>query len=116
MISAALFVVAAASATALPPATVKLTPVVDLDARGAFEHVLNWRPDHVATIRSIWSNARYGCSQDVFAKSLKAKHRAEEGQCGGLVMTSLPAKRRISFKLDGIRYSMTVPQLGPSAT
>ena len=99
----------AIAVTGLIAAAASAVPIVDLDRPGVLEQVQRDHPAHRQRIAEILRVAGdFACHTEQFGRALQAAYDARDGRCESLLMTSLPPKRRLTFTLDGIRYSSIV--------
>ena len=96
----AIFSMAVAS---LPAAGASPAPVY-LDKPGALESLERENPEHFRRITDILRTAaEMPCHGEAFGRTVAA-FDARDAACSLLLMTSLPAKRRLSFVIDQTRY------------
>jgi hypothetical protein len=81
---------------------------VDLDRPGALDRVARENPRHYREILAVTQVAsNVSCSTPLGMMPVPAAAKGMD--CEGLtLMTSYPAKRRVSFEIDNIRYRMIV--------
>jgi hypothetical protein len=92
----------------LAPASALAFGVVNLDEPGALDAVKRDNPDHHRRVTGILAAAsEMQCRPDKVGR-LSVEYDAREAHCGVLVMTSYPAKRKLSFVLDTTAYRATV--------
>lgn len=92
----------------LAPVPVLAFGVVNLDEPGALEAVKRENPGHHRRLTGILAAAsEMRCQPDKVGR-LSVEYDAREAHCGVLVMTSYPAKRKLSFILDTTAYRATV--------
>ena len=81
----------------------------DLSQPGALDAIREQEPERFARIEGILRAAeRLPCTTPEFERAMKASHEAEAARCSVMLMTSYPAKRKLSFILDSTRYVATV--------
>ena len=79
-----------------------------LDRPGVLEAIEAANPDHHQRIVGILkASQEMPCTNDSLYRMV-AEYNARDAQCSRFLMTSLPAKRRLSFSLDGQSYIATV--------
>ena len=82
---------------------------VDLNVPGALDAIRDQDPRHYERIDGILRAAEgLPCHTPEFQRAMKAGHEAEAARCSVMLMTSYPAKRRLSFTLERVRYVATV--------
>ena len=82
--------------------------VISLDRPGVLESIAAENPHHHQRIVGILkASEEMPCRNDSLHR-LVTEYDAREARCSTLLMTSLPAKRRLSFTLDGQGYVATV--------
>ena len=98
----ALFSLSAGIATASPSLPVQL------DRPGVLDSIRADRPDHYYRIAGILRIAdTMPCHTPQFG-SRAVEYEARDARCGLALLTSYPAKRRLSFVLDEVAYVATV--------
>jgi hypothetical protein len=73
------------------------------------DSVQRLKPEHyrkIARIRDLASHVP--CTADSFRRNLYVRFDPRDGECMLNLMTSFPAKRRLSFTLDDLRYVTVV--------
>jgi hypothetical protein len=101
-------------ATTAPPPSMARDDDVDLDAPGALATLSRADPERYATVVNLLDDAaRIAPAQ---ARGLlHVRYAADDVELGMMLMTSLPAKRRLSFRLADVRYRATVSVVAPVA-
>jgi len=91
-----------ALALALPaPAALALGPV-DVTRPGALDAIREADPERARRIDSILRAAeRMPCTERRFERAMGVEHEAQAARCSVLLMTSHPARRRLTFTLGG---------------
>ena len=85
----------------------------DLSRPGALDAIREQHPERFARIEGILRAAeRLPCMTPEFERAMKTGHEAEAARCSVMLKTSYPAKRMVSFTLDGTRYVATVTMRG----
>jgi hypothetical protein len=98
----ALFSLTAGLAAAAPSVTVQL------DRPGVLDSIRAERPDHYYRIAGILRIAdTMPCHTPQFGHRA-VEYEARDARCGLALLTSYPAKRRLSFVLDEVAYVTTV--------
>lgn len=80
---------------------------IRLNSTDALESLRILKPDHYKKISQILAREKNGRPQ-ANEEKLKAGVRLPSVQRSVVVLTSLPAKQNLWFRLDGIRYEVTV--------
>jgi hypothetical protein len=92
---------------ALAPLGAQAAPI-SLDRPGVLEAIEAENPDHHQRLVGILRASReMPCTSDALYRMV-AHYDARDARCSKLLMTSLPAKRRLTFSLDGQAYIATV--------
>jgi hypothetical protein len=95
------------AAAALAPAGAS-ADVIYLDRPGVLEAIAAENPEHHQRLLGILkASQEMPCQRESFER-LKAEFDAREARCTTYLLTSLPAKRRLAFKLDDQKYQSTV--------
>jgi hypothetical protein len=82
--------------------------VISLDRPGALEAIEATNPDHHQRLVGILrASQEMPCASDHLYR-LVVDYDARDARCSKTLLTSLPAKRRLSFTLDGQAYVATV--------
>ena len=95
----------------LGPASVIASPVVDLDRPGAIEALERTSPDHATKVRLILERVARTPDAEV-PRWMRVTFDARDVDYAPIVLTSHPAKRRLSFVLDGTRYAAVIVLTG----
>ena len=77
---------------------------LDLTSPGALERLQQERPKHYAAVMEVLRVAQSVHCQEPALQTLKARYDVSKVDCQFLVMTSFPAKRRVSFEVEGAPY------------
>jgi hypothetical protein len=104
---AKLLTVAALALLSLAPAAVSAGPTVDLDRPGALEALAQANPAHHAKVTAILEGIARQRDADV-PRWMRVGFDARDVGYAPIVLTSHPAKRRLSFALDDTRYVAVV--------
>lgn len=110
--AAAASVAAAVFACASPPIVAAAT--IDLDVPDVRAELAVAHPPTSATIDAILADAARLPPAEA-ARTIRALHAADDVDVGALLLASYPAKRRVSFVLDGTGYRATVTVENASA-
>jgi hypothetical protein len=92
-------------------APVGAAPAIDLDRPGAFEALQRTNPDHAAKVRLILEGVARTPDSDV-PRWMRVAFDARDVSYIPVVLTSHPAKRRLSFVLDTTRYEAVIVLTG----
>jgi hypothetical protein len=96
------------AAASLAPLSASASPAISLDRPGALEAIEASNPDHHQRILGILHASReMPCSSDHLYR-MQVHYEARDAKCGKTILTSLPARRRLLFTLDGQAYVATV--------
>ena len=82
--------------------------VVQLDRPGVLDAIEEANPGHHARILGILKASQEMPCDARRLERAAISHEAREAKCSLLLMTSYPAKRRLTFKLDDVPYAATV--------
>jgi hypothetical protein len=93
------------------PAAVIAAPTIDLDQPGAFSILERTNPDHAVKVRLILEGVARNPNSDV-PKWMTVTFAARDVSYVPVVLTSHPAKRRLSFVLDDTRYVAVIVLTG----
>jgi hypothetical protein len=87
---------------------------VDLDAPGALESLSRDDPTRYATVVRVLDDASR-IAPAAARGLLHVRYHADDVELAQVLMTSFPAKRRLSFRLDEVTFRATVSVLAPVA-
>ncbi len=87
----------------LTPAPSTAGPTIDLDQPGVLQALEQANPAHYAKVRLILQGVARNPESDV-PRWMRVGFDARDVSYAPLVLTSHPAKRRLSFALDDTRY------------
>jgi hypothetical protein len=83
-------------------------PRIDLDRPGALNQLKQQHPQRYQAVSALLrASERLPCGASEI-KLLKTRFNVRDLECGMMVFTSYPARRHVSFQLDGNRYEATV--------
>jgi len=82
-------------------------PTIDLDRPGALEALAQGNPEHYAKVKVILEGIARQRDADV-PRWMRVGFDARDVGYAPIVLTSRPAKRRLSFALDDTRYVAVV--------
>ena len=95
------------AATGLAPLCASAT-VISLDRPGVLEAIAAENPDHHQRLVGILRASQEMPCQRESLQRLAVDHEVREARCSTTILTSLPSKRRLHFRLDGQAYVATV--------
>ena len=93
------------------PALGAAAPTIDLDRPGALQSLEQTNPDHAAKVRLILQGVSRNPNSDV-PRWMQTAFAAHDVSYVPVVLTSHPAKRRLSFVLDDTRYEAVIVLTG----
>ena len=77
---------------------------IQVDQPGVLDSIRTERPDHYRRITGILEAAeRMPCHTPHFGRAA-IEYQARQAHCGLMLLTSYPARRRLSFRLDDVPY------------
>jgi hypothetical protein len=83
-------------------------PRIDLDQPGALSQLRQEHPQRYQAVTAILRASEHAPCKINEIELLKTRFNIRDVECGMLLFTSYPAKRHVSFELDGIYYKATV--------
>ncbi len=81
---------------------------IDLDQPGAFDLLKEQHPQRYQAVIAVLRASEHAPCKTSEIELLKTRFNIRDVECGMLLFTSFPAKRHVSFELDGARYTATV--------
>lgn len=84
------------------------TPKVNLDQPGVLDELKAQHPQRYQRVSALLRASEHAPCLGHDLEVLKTQFNVKDFECGMLVLTSYPAKRRVSFELEGVDYSATV--------
>ena len=81
---------------------------IDLGRPGVLDQLKQERPAHYLAVTRILQVAEKTPCKDGELQILKVQYDVRDWKCNFLVLTSYPAKRHVSFDLEGTKYVATV--------
>ncbi|MGE5616341.1 MAG: hypothetical protein ACM3X5_05440 [Bacillota bacterium] len=81
---------------------------IDLGRPGVLERLREDRPAQYLAVTQILRVAEKTPCKEGELETLKVQYDVRDWKCSFLVLTSYPAKRHLSFALEGTRYVATV--------
>jgi len=83
-------------------------PRIDLDRPGALNQLKQEHPRRYQAVTALLRASEHAPCQAGEIELLKTRFDVRDLECGMMISTSYPAKRHVSFELDGTRYEATV--------
>lgn len=83
-------------------------PRVDLDRPGALNQLMQQHPQRYQAVSALLRASERAPCPGSEIELLKTRFNVRDLECGMMVFTSYPARRHVSFELDGIGYEATV--------
>ena len=81
---------------------------VDLDRPGVLNLLEQQHPQRYQAVIAVLRASEHAPCKAGEIELLKTQFNIKDLECGMLIFTSYPAKRHVSFELDGVNYSATV--------
>lgn len=83
-------------------------PRIDLDQPGALNLLEHQHPQRYQAVIAVLRASEHAPCKISEIQLLKTRFNVRDVECGMLLFTSYPAKRHVSFELDGTQYAATV--------
>jgi hypothetical protein len=83
-------------------------PKIDLDRPGALNQLKQQHPQRYQAVSGLLHAYERAPCQSGEIELLKTRFNVRDLECGMMVFTSYPARRHVSFELDGTSYEATV--------
>jgi hypothetical protein len=83
-------------------------PRIDLDRPGVLGELKDQHPQRYQAVIAVLRASEHAPCQGSELEVLKTRFNVRDLECGMLLFTSYPAKRHVSFELDGTNYAATV--------
>jgi hypothetical protein len=83
-------------------------PRVDLDRPGVLDELKQQHPQRYQGVSALLRASEHAPCQGSEMAVLKTRLNVKDLECGMMLFTSYPAKRHVSFELDGVSYAATV--------
>jgi hypothetical protein len=83
-------------------------PRVDLDQPGVLSQLQQEHPQRYQAVSALLRASEHAPCQGGEIEVLKTRFNVRDLECIMMVFTSYPAKRHVSFELDGVSYEATV--------
>ena len=81
---------------------------VDLDRPGVLDQLKQQHPQRYQAVSALLRASEHAPCQASELEVLKTRFSVRDLECGMILSTSYPAKRHVSFELDGTQYEATV--------
>jgi hypothetical protein len=83
-------------------------PGIDLDQPGVLDELKQQHPQRFQAVSALLRASEHPACQAGELELLKTRFNIKDFECGMILFTSYPAKRHVSFELDGVNYAATV--------
>jgi hypothetical protein len=83
-------------------------PRIDLDRPGVLDQLKQQHPKRYQGVSALLRASEHAPCQGSEIEVLKTRLNVKDLECGMMLFTSYPAKRHVSFELDGVNYEATV--------
>jgi hypothetical protein len=83
-------------------------PRIDLDRPGVLDELKQQHPQRYQAVSALLRASEHAPCQASEIEVLKTRFNVRDLECGMMLSTSYPAKRHVSFELDGTHYEATV--------
>jgi hypothetical protein len=83
-------------------------PKIDLDRPGVLDELKLQHPQRYQAVGALLHAFEHPACQGSEIELLKTRFNVKDLECGMMLFTSFPAKRHVSFELDGVNYAATV--------
>jgi hypothetical protein len=83
-------------------------PRIDLDRPGVLEDLKQQHPQRYQAVSALLRASEHPACQGSEIQLLKTRFNVRDVECGMMLLTSYPAKRHVSFELEGTNYAATV--------
>lgn len=83
-------------------------PRIDLDQPGVLDQLKQQHPQRYQGVSALLRASEHAPCQGGEMEVLKTRLNVKDLECGMMLFTSYPAKRHVSFELDGVSYEATV--------
>ena len=81
---------------------------VDLDRPGVLDQLKQQHPQRYQAVSALLRASEHAPCQANELEVLKTRFSVRDLECGMILSASYPAKRHVSFELDGTQYEATV--------
>ena len=81
---------------------------IDLDRPGVLDDLKLQHPQRYQAVSALLHASEHPACQGSDLELLKTRFNIKDIECGMMLFTSYPAKRHVSFELDGVNYAATV--------
>jgi hypothetical protein len=83
-------------------------PRIDLNRPGVLDELKLQHPQRYQAVSALLHASEHPACQSSELELLKTRFNIKDIECGMMLFTSYPAKRHVSFELDGVNYEATV--------
>jgi hypothetical protein len=83
-------------------------PRIDLDQPDALSQLKQQHPQRYQAVTAVLRASEHTPCEAGEIEVLKTRFNVRDLECGMMIYTSYPAKRHVSFELDGTQYAATV--------
>jgi hypothetical protein len=83
-------------------------PRIDLDRPGVLNQLKQQHPQRYQSVSALLRASERAPCRGSEIELLKTRFNIRDLECGMMVFTSYPARRHVSFELDGVSYEATV--------
>jgi hypothetical protein len=83
-------------------------PRIDLDRPGVLEELKLQHPQRYQAVSALLRASEHAACRGGELELLKTRFNIKDLECGMMLLTSYPAKRHVSFELEGFNYAATV--------
>jgi hypothetical protein len=84
------------------------SPRIDLDRPGVLDELKQQHPQRYQAVSALLRASEHAACKGGEIELLKTRFNIKDLECGMMLFTSYPAKRHVSFELDGVNYEATV--------
>lgn len=81
---------------------------VDLDRPGVLDQLQQEHPQRYQAVSALLHASEHAPCPGSAIELLKTRFNVKDLECAMMLFTTYPAKRHVSFELDGINYAATV--------
>jgi hypothetical protein len=83
-------------------------PRIDLDRPRVLGELKEQHPQRYQAVSALLRASKHAPCQGSEMEVLKTRFNVKDLECGMMLFASYPAKRHVSFELDGVNYEATV--------
>jgi hypothetical protein len=81
---------------------------IDLDRPGVLHQLRRDQPQRYAAVSAVLRASERAPCEENEIELLEARYELKDLDCGTMVITTFPARRHVSFEVQGTRYAATV--------